>query len=367
MEISGYIAELLGDQDYVVLPGVGAFVSEYRAARIPEGGTTVEPPSRKITFNAGMKMNDGFLTGYITSKTGASLQEARRMVSGYADDILYRLDRDGHTALKNMGTLQKQEGKITFTPLEELSRLPGAYGFKAVFLEAANLVAESPEATPSPSSPGKEMNENPKRLLSPGRRRSMKPLLVVVPLLLVIAALLFFLVPHHINGLESPPPGSARNSSVTSGNPTPSLVPGTSERQKDFPVTGTTEVTIADSSAISGPGSSTPDSAGTASDAPAPTPAIPAVSPAGTPQKTWYVIAGSFQSWQNGDKFARELSNKGYHPFSLGKVGNYYFISTDSFKTEREALRAVNQYNNLHPGSEAWVFLPRQKKQRPPL
>ena len=402
MEISGYIAELLGEQDYVVLPGVGAFVSAYRAARIPEGGTTVEPPSREVTYNAGMKMNDGILAGQITGKTGASLQEARKLVTGYADDILYRLDRDGHATLEKMGTLEKQEGKITFTPLEELSRLPGAYGLEAVSLEAATPVAEPPEPAaattepessgsakgtsvaenpepavvpsptelpetiPSPPSPGEAMKEDKERVPSPGKRRSLKPLLVVIPLLLAGAALLFFLLPHSEEGGESLPSGSLPNSAVTSGNPTPSMVPGTAETAEGFPVSGTTEVASADSSAASDPGSSDAASIGPASGIPASTPEIPAVSPSGTAQKTWYVIAGSFQSQKNADKFARELTNKGYEPFSLGKVGNYYFIATDSFRTEREAFRAVNRYNNLHQGSEAWVFLPRQQKQRPP-
>ncbi len=367
MEISGYLAELLGDQDYVVLPGVGAFVSEYRAARITEGGTTVEPPSREVTFNAGMKINDGFLTEYITGKTGASLQEARKMVSGYADDILYRLDRDGHATLGKMGTLHKHEGKVTFTPLEELNRLPGAYGLVAASLKAATSASEPPEATPSASSPGKEMNENPKPLLTPGKRRSLKPLLVVVPLLLAIAALLFILLPRSEEGGKSLPPGSRLNSAVTSGNPTPSMVPGTGETAQGAPVPGTTEGASAGSRAASDPGFAAPDSAATASHAPAAAPAIPAVSPAATAQNIWYVVAGSFQSQKNADKFARELTSKGYQPFSLGKVGSYYFIATDSFRTEREAFRAVNRYNNLHQGSEAWVFLPRQKKQRPPL
>ncbi len=402
VEISGYIAELLGEQDYVVLPGVGAFVSAYRAAHIPEGGTTVEPPSREVTFNHGMRMNDGFLTGYITSKTGASLQEARKLVSSYADDILYRLDRDGHVLLEKMGTLQKQKGEITFTPLEELNRLPGAYGLVAVSLEAATPVAEPPEnvdvtsepensgsamdtsvaespnptvapsatelptSPPSPPFPGKERKKDPERLPLPGIRRSLKPLLVVVPLLLAIAALLFTFLPHHKNGQESLPPGNHQNSTVTSGNPTPTMAPGTGESTEGSPVPAPAEVSSADSSAASGPGSSAPDSAGTTSVTPASPLVIPAVSSSDTPQNTWYVVAGSFQSQKNADKFARELTHKGYQPFSLGKVGNYYFIATDSFRTESEAFRAVNQYNTLHPGSEAWVFLPRKKKQRPP-
>ncbi len=390
MDISEHIAELLEDHDYVILPGAGAFMAAYRPAR-PDSdsdsdsdsakGSGIEsrsgngdgsgsirgsglllPPSREITFQPSMKMDDGVLTGYLMRQMGQTHQEARKRVTDYADDLLYRLHQEGQVCLDHLGTLTLQEGVMGFTPLEALERLPDAYGLAPVAYgpPPVDPVGVIPAGKPSADTPDPVKLEH---ATLPERRFRRKTLMLLLPAMGVVAAALLFWIFYFRGG--SSPESSTRNSrqevsptgnEITSPSTSREVgaTPGTLTMgdQNDTADAITRQIAADLDSTGKGRSGVGKGSDGKALSAPPKT----AAGASATAQRPYYLVAGSFRSEKNAGDFMQKLIREGYQPVNLGQVGSYFIVATDSFMTEREAVRAANRYNEQHPGSEAWIY-----------
>lgn len=379
MDLSGYIRELLEDHDFVILPGAGAFMASYRPAQPDETGKMLLPPSRELYFNPELKMNDGLLPGYVMRQAEVTLREARKMVSEYVDDLLYHLDRDGQVTLEHLGTLTKREEEIAFTPLGALRQLPAAYGLIPVAMDAATpgevthksgtsaaeehegLVAKKPDEPvhakpespapekpdePAPGKPDESVHAVPESPApekpgksAPGRnrRRALRVILPAVGLMLGALLIWILVVREHPVADRTP---QSREQQKAAAAPAHPAGEGDISAQADMTTKDTLRGEMAP--AVS---------------------ALPAAQTGTTmaeaPDRPYYLVAGSFRSQKNAGEFMEKLTREGFRPVSLGQVGSYWFVATDSFRTEREAVRAVNSFINTHPGSEAWIYKPR--------
>lgn len=330
-------------------------MASYRPAQPDETGKMLLPPSRELYFNPELKMNDGLLPGYVMRQAEVTLREARKMVSEYVDDLLYHLDRDGQVTLEHLGTLTKREEEIAFTPLGALRQLPAAYGLIPVAMDAATpgevthksgtsaaeehdgLVAKKPDESvhavperPAPEKPGKS---------APGRnrRRALRVILPAVGLMLGALLIWVLVVREHPVADRTP---QSREQQKAAAAPAHPAGEGDISAQADMTTKDTLRGEMAP--AVS---------------------ALPAAQTGTTmaeaPDRPYYLVAGSFRSQKNAGEFMEKLTREGFRPVSLGQVGSYWFVATDSFRTEREAVRAVNSFINTHPGSEAWIYKPR--------
>jgi len=330
-------------------------MASYRPAQPDETGKMLLPPSRELYFNPELKMNDGLIPGYVMRQAEVTLREARKMVSEYVDDLLYHLDRDGQVTLEHLGTLTKREEEIAFTPLGALRQLPAAYGLIPVAMDAATpgevthksgtsaaeehegLVAKKPDEpvhakpeSPAPEKPGKS---------APGRnrRRALRVILPAVGLMLGALLIWVLVVREHPVADRTP---QSREQQKAAAAPAHPAGEGDISAQSDMTTKDTLRGEMAP--AVS---------------------ALPAAQTGTTmaeaPDRPYYLVAGSFRSQKNAGEFMEKLTREGFRPVSLGQVGSYWFVATDSFRTEREAVRAVNSFINTHPGSEAWIYKPR--------
>ena len=65
MKFDKYIKDLLYRHECVILPNLGAFVARHTPSNIDESNSIIHPPSKIISFNAGIKENDGLLANHI--------------------------------------------------------------------------------------------------------------------------------------------------------------------------------------------------------------------------------------------------------------------------------------------------------------
>jgi hypothetical protein len=56
------IRELLFEQECVVLPGFGGFITNYKSAEIDYITNILSPPTKAISFNRQLRNDDGILT-----------------------------------------------------------------------------------------------------------------------------------------------------------------------------------------------------------------------------------------------------------------------------------------------------------------
>lgn len=70
--------------------------------------------------------------------------------------------------------------------------------------------------------------------------------------------------------------------------------------------------------------------------------------------KKYFLIAGSFDNEENATSLIAELSAKGFHPISIGKMGNSYKVAISSHADKSEANAQKSKL--LEKGIETWIL-----------
>jgi nucleoid DNA-binding protein len=342
VKLGKYIQLLLPEYETVIIPGFGAFVSTYKPAEIDKDSGEIKPPSKAVTFNQKIRNNDGLLVATIAEKEGISHFEALQKIEKEREDMLYRLDKGEKIVLEKIGELQYDEQhNIQFNPIEGENFLLDAFG-----LEAASPTKEIVEKNP-PSEGVKEpepvAEENEDRKKSRGW---LWFLLILLPLIFV--GIIMIRKDYEENGADKGVDETLEITYDSSNEPASEAVP-------DSVQSDTTSVAgVADSAIIAQPDSSVyiaDDS--TQLVAEELTDSAKFVEP--DPSK-FYLVAGSFKEKENADKFYADLKSEGFHPFHLGKQGNFYIVGLGEYESERQAFRAQDDFLETHPGSGVWIY-----------
>lgn len=147
MTINQHIIQLLYSYDCVIIPGFGGFVSKYFPAEIQEGTYMFRPPSKRISFNARLKENDGLLAHYISRKEGVSYQEAMQMIEISVRSWQRIIESGNKVTLEGIGKLYSDaEGNLQFSPALEANFLTSSYGlglFRSPAITEESIVAQT--------------------------------------------------------------------------------------------------------------------------------------------------------------------------------------------------------------------------------
>ena len=131
-KIANYIGSLLYEHDCVIVPGLGGFIANYREADVDHTQGTIHPPSKEITFNPDLQVNDGLLINHISRKEHISYTEARDFVEEFARHCTGVLNRNEILALPEVGKLYRDpENKLQFIP-ESTNFLIDSFGLPKV-------------------------------------------------------------------------------------------------------------------------------------------------------------------------------------------------------------------------------------------
>lgn len=136
MNLAPYIADLLYENDCVVLPGFGALVANPHEAHIQQLTKKIYPPYKKLSFNAKLKENDGLLAKHVSENKGISYDDALDLIGGEIKSWAKEL-RDGkQIKLEHIGSFSLMQGKaLSFTPSRDKNFLLASYGLSPVALE----------------------------------------------------------------------------------------------------------------------------------------------------------------------------------------------------------------------------------------
>ena len=378
MNLGKYIQTLLPEHDTVIIPGFGAFISEYKPARINEETGEMSPPSSTLRFDNNIRFNDGLLAGHIAAVDDISIAQANRLIDAEKEEILYRLDKGETVTLDDMGILfYSAERKIQFTHTGQDNLLMDAFGLGTISLteepepdeeteptedipEEASEADEVPiqgagpvtdpesdgetepaedipeekseavEMTTKSAGPFTEPEAVPYTYASlrdpgdvPGGRKRNKAWWLLLFLIPIIGAGIYLLLQQTEEKAE---PVQVR---VEEPAPEPQVVAPAD--------TVNTAEAVADS---------------VDQDAPA---TIDIVRPN---PSTYYLIRGSFEDLEKSYKYMHELRGKGYHPFHLGQKGSFFLIGIDSFKNKTQAYGEQYNYLDKYPDSGVWIFIP---------
>lgn len=75
-----HIEYLLLRHDCVIVPGLGAFISTIRPARIDMENHRILPPARSVMFNQAVTVDDGLLANSYARRFNISFEEGRQLI-----------------------------------------------------------------------------------------------------------------------------------------------------------------------------------------------------------------------------------------------------------------------------------------------
>ncbi len=185
LRITLHIEQLLLEQDYVLVPGVGGFVSQVVNSAYHAEDDMFLPMQKEVAFNATLQYNDGLLLESYMRTYSVDYHEAWRMLEGDVDELRAKLCSDGEVSLGYLGAFRVgSEGQTVFLP--NTSRAYSAYAYGLAPFKLSKLATL--EAERRPVQVEKEEQQHKDVLYIPVSRRWIRVAVASV------AAILIFLM-----------------------------------------------------------------------------------------------------------------------------------------------------------------------------
>ena len=146
MDLSTYIKDLLYRYECVILPGFGAFLTNYQPARIEENGRRFHPPGKSLSFNRQLQTNDGILANYVASVEGISYELALQKIRNLTGDMSLRLSEGETVSLASIGSLSMNTSrKVEFQPTNEENFNRESFGLSSFVSPTIERIATQKE------------------------------------------------------------------------------------------------------------------------------------------------------------------------------------------------------------------------------
>lgn len=142
MRLDSYISDLLYRYECVILPGFGAFLTQYQPARIHESTDAFYPPSKLLSFNRQLQSNDGLLADHISKSKDISYADALTAIRSYTRFLEHELEAGKNIIIEAVGSLAMEAGKISFEPSAENNYLTASFGLSQFVQPAMSRSSE---------------------------------------------------------------------------------------------------------------------------------------------------------------------------------------------------------------------------------
>lgn len=141
-ELTKHIEALLLDNDCVILPNFGGFITNRASARWVEEEHMFLPPYRTVGFNPQLKINDGLLVQSYMQTHDATFPEALKLVEKAIEKLSEFLYKEGVVELRGIGRLYRTyAGEFHFEPTEDGVLTPTLYGLSSVATMPVEMLA----------------------------------------------------------------------------------------------------------------------------------------------------------------------------------------------------------------------------------
>ncbi len=132
MRIENYISDLLYRYQCVIVPGLGAFLTQQKSSQLHSTTNAFYPPTKELSFNAQLTTNDGLLGNYISDIENIPYENVLENIQGIVASWKKLLEQKEKLVLKNVGELSlNNESNIQFTPSRHLNYLTSSFGLSS--------------------------------------------------------------------------------------------------------------------------------------------------------------------------------------------------------------------------------------------
>jgi nucleoid DNA-binding protein/cell division septation protein DedD len=384
LNLSNYIHSLLLENETVIIPGFGAFISTYKPAEINEN--EIKPPSKGISFTQQIKNNDGLLVEIIARKAKISQINAMKRIEKARENMFYELDKGETVVLENIGNLfYNENNEIQFVPFEEDNLLLDSFGLETISLEDSVEKMDEIETdeilveeTDDPFEGEKPNNETESIDEIESESASLP---IIDESVSEVQAEKIPEVEKEIEAIQEP---VSETFKLPEFKPAPKIEKP-EERKKvgwywyllilisiliggyflinNNSVSDKTETNLnpyvkVEQSEIQVQTLTQPDSVKNDSGTTTIDSTVNDNQKQALTQKTtkYYLVGGSFKSEKNVEKYILQLKEKGIESFLIGKKGSLYLIGIETFDTEPEALKSLNEHLKIYPDWNLWIY-----------
>ncbi len=172
------IKTLLHQQEYVVIPQFGGFVTQVHFSKLLVEKNILTPPGKIISFNKQLRQNDGVLAFWLQDKLNVTADVALKHITEFSDYCSQVLRTKRRLNLENLGFFYLDlENNICFEPKNDSNYLLDSFGLTPVILnELPELVVEKKDASISSAEFIDRKVEIAKQELPLKRKRNLRPL-----------------------------------------------------------------------------------------------------------------------------------------------------------------------------------------------
>lgn len=139
--VQNHIRELLFEQDCVVIPDFGGFVTNFDCAKVDKSEEYIKPAQKWLAFNGLLKNDDGLLSNYIAKNEGISRDEASLKIKSFVETAKKGIRFDQRFDITGVGTFtENEEGKIQFNPSENSNFLGESFGLEKIVIKKSTFI-----------------------------------------------------------------------------------------------------------------------------------------------------------------------------------------------------------------------------------
>ena len=112
--------ELLIDEDCVIIPEFGGFITHYKPALLEPNKNIILPPGKSVSFNAKLCKNDGLLAQSVAFKTGLNYNDSLKAIQLKVSFWEKELNETKYLELDGFGSfILNKEGNLVFEQFNE--------------------------------------------------------------------------------------------------------------------------------------------------------------------------------------------------------------------------------------------------------
>jgi cell division septation protein DedD/nucleoid DNA-binding protein len=149
--VQNHIKELLFEQDCVVIPDFGGFLTNFDGAKINDSKQFISPPQKWLAFNALLKNDDGLLSNYIAKEENISREQASLKVKSFVEETKRYIQFDNSYFMEGLGTFsQNEENKIQFQPKVSTNFYTESFGLENIRLKKSSALPNELQVVHTP-------------------------------------------------------------------------------------------------------------------------------------------------------------------------------------------------------------------------
>ncbi|CCH53502.1 hypothetical protein BN8_02601 [Fibrisoma limi BUZ 3] len=370
--VNEYLKKLLYQYDCIVVPELGAFLTHYQSASFTESQGVYLPPRKRLAFNEALRLDDGILMNYLMLHEQLNREDAQRRISSFVADLRREVQQTGRFEIEGVGTFTRnEEDRLQFDPNLRHNFHGESYGLTSVSAQVIGHQAEPAaiEAVPV-TALGPVLHEDvveETALMPLQRPRSYWRVAAAVLLVGSLGA---------VSYLSVLKPGQPLQSSLNPANlltSVPAVFQSAEETAKPAsaapryvakPVETaptTTVETPAPPVAEPVPAPVAPTKTNVVETPVTPAEPVAVAAPVAKPKRIgphFTVIAGSFSSKRNAQRFQRWLRRKGYEDAYIivpAQKGQLYKVAAAGSEIRSEAVASLGVISDL-TGAQAWIL-----------